>query len=314
MYAWVSLALINCSPEHVFEGAAMRVTKPSRGSLDDRYDPLEPTDRHFLIGNEFRHDLFYMYIRDRGGAYIGIGSEQNYSLIAAAQAEQAYIMDIDGRVLELHRLFALLVVASGTPAEFIGRFSEHAAGDTEALLAREHDVAERIKFFRSVRRDMHRHLHAVAKRNYPTWLSEQHMYQHVRGLFSAQRITIVPGNLQGVTTIGAIARDARERGIPVRTIYLSNAEDSLTHHARFFANLRTLAGVSETIILRTLYREDWQAADGLWSYQAQTLRDLAARMSKQTDISVREMSDTALAEGQLIMVRPDGALTTIGIE
>ena len=55
-----------------------------------RFDAPTPTDRHFLIGNERCHEVLYEHIAGLGGSYVGVGSDQNYSLMAAARAQPRF--------------------------------------------------------------------------------------------------------------------------------------------------------------------------------------------------------------------------------
>ena len=40
---------------------------------------------HFTVSNEYRHDLWFPYLRGLGGAYVGGASDQNYTLMAVAR-------------------------------------------------------------------------------------------------------------------------------------------------------------------------------------------------------------------------------------
>src|SRR5579872_4283882 len=77
---------------------------------------------HFLQSNERRHDLFFPVVQGRGGAYLGVGADQNYTLAATAQARLVFLIDIDSEVTELHRLYQALVPAANTPAELCALF------------------------------------------------------------------------------------------------------------------------------------------------------------------------------------------------
>lgn len=55
----------------------------------------------------------------RGGAYIGVGPDQNFSYIAAVEPEIAFIVDIRRDNLLLHLLFKALFELSGTRVEYL---------------------------------------------------------------------------------------------------------------------------------------------------------------------------------------------------
>ena len=47
------------------------------------------------VGNEDHLDLFRPAVKDKGGLYIGVGTDQNYLLGAWARAEALVLMDFD---------------------------------------------------------------------------------------------------------------------------------------------------------------------------------------------------------------------------
>jgi hypothetical protein len=47
-----------------------------------------------------------------GGAYLGVGSDQNYTVAAAARSELMFLSDIDRSVVDLHRVYEVLIEAS----------------------------------------------------------------------------------------------------------------------------------------------------------------------------------------------------------
>jgi hypothetical protein len=57
----------------------------------------------------------------RGGAYIGVGPDQNFSYIASVQPAVAFIVDIRRDNLLLHLLFKALFAASPTRAAYLGQ-------------------------------------------------------------------------------------------------------------------------------------------------------------------------------------------------
>lgn len=277
-----------------------------------KYDPLSTTERHFVVGNETRHDIFYPYIRDRGGAYLGVGSEQNYSLIAASSASLAFIVDIDARVLDYHRILITLVKASPTPADLLRRFSAADQDQVRAIFAvSTNDQQAAFTLWKSLRARVSRHLQTVATRPYPTWLADPKMYQHIRTLCLQDQLFVMPGDLQGTATLRSIGELTRARSTPIRTVYLSNAEESLTDIPQFAANLQALDG-PKAVVLRTLFRPQWDAADGLWSYQIHRLDDLQHRLKMYPQANLTQIIDAAQRDGQLRVVRGDHAVTTIG--
>ncbi len=88
----------------------------------------------YVKANEGRTHVWAPFVTNLGGAYLGVASDQNYSLIAAARSELAFLMDYDPRVVALHRRLRALILHSETPEAFIARFAPEAQRESLALL------------------------------------------------------------------------------------------------------------------------------------------------------------------------------------
>jgi hypothetical protein len=75
-----------------------------------------------VTSNESQHYLFMPYIKNLGGAYVGVAAEANYSFIAYSKSRFAFLLDYDVHVVRLHRMIKALVKDAATPKEFIARF------------------------------------------------------------------------------------------------------------------------------------------------------------------------------------------------
>lgn len=71
--------------------------------------PLE----HFTVRNEYRHALWFPFMHELGGVHVGVASDQNSTLLAAARSEFAFLVGIDRQVVDLHRIYATLIAAAG---------------------------------------------------------------------------------------------------------------------------------------------------------------------------------------------------------
>ena len=87
-------------------------------------EPGGSFDTDNLISNE----RSYLHVlpalkqgRVTGGAYIGVGPDQNFSYIAAVRPSIAFIIDVRRDNLLLHLLFKALFQMSDTRAEYLGR-------------------------------------------------------------------------------------------------------------------------------------------------------------------------------------------------
>jgi hypothetical protein len=268
-------------------------------------DPIA-VDTHYIQSNETRHDLFFSYIDGIGGAYIGVGSDQNFTLMGRAQSEYAFLVDIDTRVVDLHAIYEVFIGACDTPAELVAKFE---AGQGEASLAEldaalsDHPNHRRIVGgFRSGRETVYRHLQRVIGRERegkPTsWLSDPEVYAHVKAMFATGRVRAMVGNLAGGASMKTAAAAAEALHTPVRVYYPSNAEEYFRYDKNYRENIRALPVDGKSVIVRTIYRKEWEHAD-LWAYQVQPIADLQERLTVQRNRSRKSMLKFAEADGHV---------------
>ena len=186
---------------------------------------------HFLKSNERRHDLFFSALRGIGGGYLGVGADQNYTLCAIARAEVVWLVDIDGDVIDWHRIYAALIPAAPTPAALSALLSGKRDADVQAALRVRWDEAEAVRLWPAYLRYRGYLLnHFAVERDFKwrgqpvTWLSDQALYDHVRRLMIERRVIARVGDLHGERTLIAIGAAAQAAGIRLHTVYLSNVE------------------------------------------------------------------------------------------
>ena len=101
------------------------------GALDDQtwwrlIETLsEPAGTFDLSDNFVSNEPDYAdrarWLRPSGGAYLGVGPEQNFSYIAALRPDMAFIIDIRRENQSLHLLYKALFELSGDRVEFVSR-------------------------------------------------------------------------------------------------------------------------------------------------------------------------------------------------
>ncbi|HET7220604.1 MAG TPA: hypothetical protein VFJ02_21270 [Vicinamibacterales bacterium] len=74
-----------------------------------------------VVSNEPRYAESVRWLRPSGGAFIGVGPEQNFSYIAALRPSIAFIIDIRRENLDLHLLYKALFELSTDRADFVSR-------------------------------------------------------------------------------------------------------------------------------------------------------------------------------------------------
>src|SRR5262245_1864343 len=74
-----------------------------------------------LVSNELHLAEVVRLLGRRGGVYIGVGPEQNFSYIAEVQPAMAFVVDIRRENLDLHLLYKALFELSTDRADFVSR-------------------------------------------------------------------------------------------------------------------------------------------------------------------------------------------------
>jgi hypothetical protein len=272
------------------------------------HDDAIPVDTHYVQSNETRHDLYFPYIEGIGGAYIGVGSDQSFTMMARARSELAFLIDIDYRVVDLQRMYSVMIPQAETPEALVAMWDKANEVGTIALLeeafGEEEDGrrARIIRGYKAGRETVHRHLLRVVKRTVDgepaSWLSNPEMYAHVRALYQTGRVRMMPGNLAGETSLQTIAAVCKSLDIPVRVLYMSNAEEYFKYTKVFRASIEAMPMDEKSMVLRTIYSKKWEHAD-LWAYQVQPLLDFRERLGDTLNRSRNPMLRYADRDGAL---------------
>ena len=252
--------------------------------------PNEGTPRprlHYFRSNEWRQDLLRPHLAGLGGAYVGVGSDQNYTMAAMAGSELLLLVDYDPLIPWVHEIYRVLVSASATPDELIARFAQENRAATAQLLREGlagHRQAEQIARHWERRRDpwFHylRRVQGLVRDGQPfSWLASQELYEHVRTLHRSGRIVSRNGDVTAERTVRAVGDAARQLGVPVRVVYFSNAEQFFPYSDGFIANMRALPTDERSVVVRTIrHRSIPNAVDGRWHYVVHSFPDFLERL------------------------------------
>lgn len=280
--------------------------------------------RHYMWSNERRHDLFFGDLAGLGGGYVGVGGDQNYTLAGAARSDVLWLIDLDAAVVRMHRLYAALLPAAATPDEFLRFFDARRKGEVVDAIAAAYPGAgsagERdaiLSVYLAYRDDLRSHLRATQHYRWggqrPTWLGDTEKYQHLRGL--AQRGRIVPRlcDLGGPSAMLEIGDAARRAGVPMRTLYLSNAESWFRYGKEFRRNVGGLPFDDRGVVLRTVKSEVLAYAHGdIWHYSVQRATDFTGKLGRPEYKSI----DSAMVDAAEALGRDKGkrqGLSRIGL-
>lgn len=260
------------------EGEVLRIA----GDIPDEGTP-SPSE-HYPVSNEWRHDLWFDALRDAGGAFVGVGTDQCYTLAAIQNAEIAWLVDFDPLVPVVHRMYGVLVRASATPAELVARFAEENEEATAALLEGAGADATVVATYRRFRPRFARYLSRVARLEREgvraSWLSDTVLYDRVRALFAGGRIIARNGDVTGERTLRAVGAAASALGVTVRALYFSNAEQFFRYTDAFQANVRSLPTDARSLVLRTFRHPGtpYPRRD-TWHYLTETASDFLERLA-----------------------------------
>lgn len=232
---------------------------------------------HFVVSDEKRHDLYHDSIAGLGGVFIGVGTDQNYLMAGWARPEVLVPMDFDQVVVDLHLVYRAFFLSAPGPDAFFALWAKDKQADAAAVLDAaypEPDVRSRVaKAFRLsrnlVRAKLRHMMKTCAKQGVRTFLDDPEQYAYLVGMFRAGRVFPIRGDLTGTSAMRGIAEAARGARLPVRVLYLSNAEYYFDYGDSFRANVRAMPFDARSVVLRTAALGPEKSADGHYHYQVQ---------------------------------------------
>ncbi len=239
--------------------------------------PTERTDeQHYVHSNEQHHELFFPYVRGIGGGYVGVGSDQNYTLAAHARSEWVWLMDYDAVVNHMHMAVMALAAESGDATTYMHLWQkeseEKALGIIEKAYAGSPDVEEIKKVYRKYRSMTAGYNERLTTRaragKCAFWLHDEGSYEYIRALVLAGRIRALRGDLREETTLQGIGGAAATLGTPIRTVYLSDAESFFHYTSGFRKSVAALPMDERSVVLRTASGKFFgvSKADYQWHY------------------------------------------------
>ena len=257
----------------------------------------EPKWARYVISNEWRHDVLFAKLANRGGVYIGVATDQNYTMAAAMRAELLVLMDYDMEVVNVHRIYHALIKASPTPLDLRGLFQQKNAPKAVEILGTAGttpaDSAHLVQIYNRYRERMATYLYHVANvrvgQRHPTWLGDPEIYNYVRALVQGGRVIARQGDLNGGTTLKSIGDTARALKLNVHAIYTSNAEGFFKYTPAFRENLKSLPIDEKSVMIRTYKRSFPSAIGDSWHYNLHQISDFSSRLDDPKYIDVHRI-------------------------
>jgi hypothetical protein len=259
---------------------------------------------HYYVSNETRLDLFHAAVRDKGGVYVGVGSDQNYLLAGWARAEALVLVDFDQAVVSLHRVYRVLFRAAETPEDFLRLWSPRSYREVRRLVEESYprgpERSSALSAYGHARWSVDRRLRKVLPQmkqaSLPCFLTDAGQYAHLRKLYLEDRVFAVRGDLTASRTLSALGKALEESGQVVRVLYLSNAEQYFPYGAQYRSNIRGLPMDEGSVVLRTSGQRGIPHVRGTYyHYNTQSGRSFAAWLEDEKTRQVRPMLKLAAA-------------------
>lgn len=217
-------------------------------------------NKQYLTGNEKSLFAFHAAIANLGGGYVGVGSDQAYLFIGWARPQLAWLTDYDPDVVRIHRVHRAFFLAFTNPSEFVAAWTKERGSEAVAAIEAHNpdaDAAELVRLYTIHRAFIHRRLvalrRAVERRGLPSYLNDDEHYEYVRAMVRHDRIRPMLVNLLDPRGMKGVSAAARTLGLPIRVLYLSNAEEYWPGYSRVYRdNIASLPVDEQSVLLRTL--------------------------------------------------------------
>lgn len=217
-------------------------------------------DTHYWTGNEDNLQLFHPHVKDLGGVYIGVGTDQNYLMAGWAKSDVLVLMDFDQSIVDIHGVYRAIFKTAKTPEEFLDLWHAKKRKTVRKLVKEEFKKEKRkkwaaLKAYGTARWSIYRRLVRIRDQfkdlEMGSFLSDQAQYDHIRKLYLDEKVFRVRGDLTAPRAMRSIGKAAKAADLPVRILYLSNAEQYFTYKRAFRKNIKALPLDDKSVIIRT---------------------------------------------------------------
>lgn len=244
-----------------------RISLDREGLVLAETDP-PPADRHlhadhYPASNERRLDLFRSRVEGLRGGYVGVGTDQNLTLVAWARSDYAYLTDFDPVTVSINRIHLYFLELSPNYSDFEKLWDAKNKKETLPILEKrfsndpEWKVIQKAYEIALRKGGVPQRLGDLQKisKVYPQFTSfhnDTKDYDFLREMVLDGRILAVDGNLLGSKTFKSVSEKAEGLGIPIRILYTSNAEEYFRYPEGMKNNFLNLYGDSKSLVVRTV--------------------------------------------------------------
>ena len=218
-------------------------------------------DAHYWVSNENAHYVWYPHIKDKGGVFSGVGTDQVYLLAGWSNASIIIPMDFDRQIRNLHFAYGAAFMASENIEEFRTYWKKENAEKMKAALDKffpsETDVA--MKAWKTGVREVNNRFNRVSKKysgkddkiNVPTFLTDEAQFKRIKQLWENHRVFPLCGDLTGNNAMIDIAKALNDSGLKMTILYPSNAEHYFSYGPEYRRNIINMPFADDSLILRT---------------------------------------------------------------
>lgn len=250
--------------------------------------------RHFLFSDEENPHKFYPKIKDLGGGFVGVGTDQCYLFAGWIRPHLAWIADYDPWVIALHRAYFAFFEAAENAETFISFWKPANLDASTALLERVYssheDKSNIVNVFQKAQERVYgrfmRLRKSLRKEGIPSFLSDADSYTFVRNLVLGKRVRALVGNLLDNRGLLGIAAVSGKLDVPIRALYLSNAESYWDYPPQFRENIRAMNFDERSLVMRTLASKP---RNGDYCYATQSATDFARRLQNPGLVSIHQI-------------------------
>jgi hypothetical protein len=216
-------------------------------------------DKHYLVSNERRLDLYRPDIDGLGGVALGVGTDQNYIMAAWSRPQLLVIVDFDLQVVDLHAVHGAFFRAA-PDIEALRRLWSAEGVETARAILRQLPAgpprARQIALYESSRAEVDKRLRVLTRRyeelDIRSYLDTPAEYDFVRDLFVRDRVVAIRGDFTEPGVVRRVGEVLSAHAQTVRVLYLSNIEQYFRYREPFKRNMLQLPFDGSTLVLRTL--------------------------------------------------------------
>ena len=249
---------------------------------------------HYTIGNEWTLFAFYKDIKDLGGGYMGVGTDQAYLFIGWQKPELAWLTDYDPKIQRMHHMYKALFLAAKTPKEFTEYFIKDNMDKALAAIASIYDGKDKAKAqatYKRARKLINFRMFKMKRRfkgsKVPTYFNNQAQFDYIKKMYELGRIRPMLVNLLKAEGVKGVNAAASELEVPIRVLYISNAEEYWkTYDEQYRANIASLHSDDKSLLLRT--RLIWNINND-YVYIVQPIDNYRAWLADPEVTKVRQM-------------------------